>query len=148
MLEADVDKEYGAHVASQLKRAATQNQFAALVSLYFAIGTASFSQSSVLRLANAPGATAIINRPTAPVATGGSTATDARKAGQRQGTAAVGADAVATSTPACHGRCTWLSQSAARLAENYWRNMCCRSSGCRGACVSAGQRCSLAQWKY
>jgi len=43
MLEADVDKEYGAHVASQLKRAATQNQFAALVSLYFAIGTASFS---------------------------------------------------------------------------------------------------------
>ncbi len=50
-------------------------------------------------VATAPGATAI-NRPTAPVATGASTATDARKAGTRGGAVAVGPKAVATSTSA------------------------------------------------
>jgi len=53
MLQADVDKKYGAHVARSLTRAVTQNQFDALVSLCFNIGTGGFSQSSVLRLANA-----------------------------------------------------------------------------------------------
>jgi hypothetical protein len=41
-----------------------------------------------------------VNRPAAPVAMGGSTATDARKAGTRGGTVAVGPGAVATSTKA------------------------------------------------
>jgi lysozyme len=40
-------------VAKSLTRAVTQNQFDALVSLCFNIGTGGFSQSSVLRLANA-----------------------------------------------------------------------------------------------
>jgi lysozyme len=53
LLQADVDKKYGAHVAKGLTRAVTQNQFDALVSLCFNIGTGGFSQSSVLRLANA-----------------------------------------------------------------------------------------------
>ena len=53
LLQADVDKKYGAHVAKSLTRAVTQNQFDALVSLCFNIGTGGFSQSSVLRLANA-----------------------------------------------------------------------------------------------
>jgi hypothetical protein len=58
-------------------------------------------------VATAPGATAI-NRPTAPVATQGSTATDARKAGQRQGTLAVGPGAVATSTQEYAGVPWWV----------------------------------------
>jgi len=53
LLQADVDKQYGAHVAKCLTRVVTQNQFDALVSLCFNIGTAGFSKSSVLRLANA-----------------------------------------------------------------------------------------------
>ncbi len=53
LLQADVEKKYGAHVAKCLTRAVTQNQFDALVSLCFNIGTGGFSQSSVLRLANA-----------------------------------------------------------------------------------------------
>jgi len=52
LLQADVDKKYGAHVAKSLTRAVTQNQFDAMVSLCFNIGTAGFSKSSVLRLAN------------------------------------------------------------------------------------------------
>jgi len=58
-------------------------------------------------VATAPGATAI-NRPAAPVATNGSTATDARKAGQRNGTAAVGPGAVATSTHEHDGVPWWV----------------------------------------
>jgi hypothetical protein len=50
-------------------------------------------------VATAPGAVAI-NRPTSPVATGSGVATDARKAGTRGGSAAVGPGAVATSTGA------------------------------------------------
>lgn len=53
MLQADVDKKYGAHVAKRLTRAVTQNQFDALVSFCFNVGTGGFDQSSVLRLANA-----------------------------------------------------------------------------------------------
>jgi hypothetical protein len=48
-------------------------------------------------VATAPGAVAI-NRPTSPVATGSGAATDARKAGTRGGSSAVGPGAVATST--------------------------------------------------
>ena len=58
-------------------------------------------------VATAPGATAI-NRPAAPVATNGGTATDARKAGQRNGTAAVGPGAVATSTHVDAGVSWWV----------------------------------------
>jgi hypothetical protein len=50
-------------------------------------------------VATAPGAVAI-NKPTSAVATGSGVATDARKAGTRGGSAAVGPGAVATSTPA------------------------------------------------
>ncbi|MVN75830.1 hypothetical protein GO988_05775 [Hymenobacter sp. HMF4947] len=50
-------------------------------------------------VATAPGAVAI-TRPASMVATGASTATDARKAGTRGGSVAVGAGAVATSTRA------------------------------------------------
>lgn len=53
LLLRDVSRQYGAHVASRLKRAVTQNQFDAMVSLCFNIGTGGFDQSSVLRLANA-----------------------------------------------------------------------------------------------
>lgn len=53
LLQADVEKKYGAHVATCLTRAVTQNQFDALVSLCFNIGTGGFSKSGVLRLANA-----------------------------------------------------------------------------------------------
>jgi lysozyme len=53
LLEQDVARQYGAHVASRLKRPVTQNQFDALVSLCFNIGTGGFDQSSVLRLASA-----------------------------------------------------------------------------------------------
>ena len=53
LLQADVDKKYGAHVAKCLTRAVTQNQFDAMVSLCFNIGTGGFDKSSVLRLANA-----------------------------------------------------------------------------------------------
>ena len=53
LLVQDVNKKYGAHVASRLTRAVTQNQFDAMVSLCFNIGTGGFDQSSVLRLANA-----------------------------------------------------------------------------------------------
>jgi hypothetical protein len=68
------------------------------------VGPAKIKNSSV---ATAPGATAI-NRPAAPVATNGSTATDARKAGQRQGTAAVGPGAVATSMHMDTGMPWWV----------------------------------------
>lgn len=53
LLLQDVGRKYGAHVASRLTRAVTQNQFDALVSLCFNIGTGGFDQSSVLRLADA-----------------------------------------------------------------------------------------------
>lgn len=57
-------------------------------------------------VATATGATAI-NRPAAPVATAGSVATDARKAGQRGGASAVGEGAVATATSS-HGPPWWV----------------------------------------
>lgn len=53
LLQRDVDSKYGAHVAKRLTRAVTQNQFDAMVSFCFNIGTGGFDQSSVLRLANA-----------------------------------------------------------------------------------------------
>ena len=53
LLRQDVDKQYGAHVASRLHRDVTQHQFDALVSLCYNIGTGGFDQSSVLALANA-----------------------------------------------------------------------------------------------
>lgn len=53
LLEKDVAQLYGAHVARRLKRVATQNQFDALVSFTYNVGTGGFDQSSVLRLANA-----------------------------------------------------------------------------------------------
>ena len=53
LLQQDVDKQYGAHVARRVHRDVTQNQFDALVSLCFNIGTAGFEKSSVLALANA-----------------------------------------------------------------------------------------------
>ncbi len=53
LLEQDVARQYGAHVATRLTRPVTQNQFDAMVSLCFNIGTGGFDQSSVLRLANA-----------------------------------------------------------------------------------------------
>lgn len=52
LLQRDVDSKYGAHVAKRLTRAVTQNQFDAMVSFCFNIGTGGFDQSSVLRLAN------------------------------------------------------------------------------------------------
>lgn len=68
-------------------------------------------------LATAPGAVAI-NRPSSPVATGGSTATDARKAGTRGGSAAVGPGAVATSTRA--GVAWWWYVAAALTGAVVW----------------------------
>jgi lysozyme len=56
LLVKDVTRQYGAHVAKRLTRAVTQNQFDAMVSLCFNIGTGGFDKSSVLRLANAGGA--------------------------------------------------------------------------------------------
>jgi lysozyme len=53
LLVKDVARQYGAHVASRLTRPVTQNQFDALVSLTYNIGTGGFDKSSVLRLANA-----------------------------------------------------------------------------------------------
>lgn len=53
LLRADVDKQYGAHVASRVHRNVTQQQFDAMVSLCYNIGTAGFDKSSVLALANA-----------------------------------------------------------------------------------------------
>lgn len=53
LLQADVDRNYGAHVAARLLRHVTQNQFDAMVSLCFNIGTGGFDQSSVLALTNA-----------------------------------------------------------------------------------------------
>jgi lysozyme len=53
LLVKDVARQYGAHVASRLTRAVTQNQFDAMVSLTYNIGTGGFDKSSVLRLANA-----------------------------------------------------------------------------------------------
>ena len=53
LLQQDVDKKYGAHVAERVHRAVTQNQFDAMVSLTYNIGTGGFDQSSVLALANA-----------------------------------------------------------------------------------------------
>jgi len=53
LLLADVTKRYGAHVASRLHHDVTQNQFDAMVSLTYNIGTGGFDQSSVLALANA-----------------------------------------------------------------------------------------------
>lgn len=53
MLRKDVAAKYGAHVSNSLKRVPTQNQFDAMVSLCFNIGTGGFSQSSVLRMFNA-----------------------------------------------------------------------------------------------
>lgn len=82
----------------QWQKAQTQNLARA------GVGPTKIKNSSV---ATAPGATAI-NRPAAPVATNGSTATDARKAGQRQGTAAIGPGAVATSTHEHAGVPWWV----------------------------------------
>ena len=53
LLLLDVNRKYGAHVAKRLTRSVTQNQFDALVSFCFNVGTGGFDQSSVLRLANA-----------------------------------------------------------------------------------------------
>jgi lysozyme len=53
LLQQDVDKQYGAHVDKRVDRDVTQNQFDAMVSLCFNIGTTGFDQSSVLALANA-----------------------------------------------------------------------------------------------
>jgi lysozyme len=53
LLVKDVARQYGAHVTKRLTRAVTQNQYDALVSLCFNIGTGGFDKSSVLRLANA-----------------------------------------------------------------------------------------------
>ena len=53
LLLQDVSQQYGAHVASRVHRDVSQNQFDALVSLCFNIGTGGFDQSSVLALANA-----------------------------------------------------------------------------------------------
>jgi lysozyme len=53
LLQQDIDKKYGAHVAGRVHRDLTQNQFDALVSLCFNIGTGGFDKSSVLALANA-----------------------------------------------------------------------------------------------
>ncbi len=53
LLRRDVDRNYGAHVASRVHRDVTQHQFDAMVSLCFNIGTGGFDQSSVLALANA-----------------------------------------------------------------------------------------------
>ena len=53
LLLQDVSKKYGAHVAKRLTRPVTQNQFDAMVSFCFNVGTGGFDQSSVLRLANA-----------------------------------------------------------------------------------------------
>ncbi len=57
LLRADVDKQYGAHVAAHVHRDVTQHQFDALVSLCYNIGTAGFDKSSVLALANAGAST-------------------------------------------------------------------------------------------
>jgi len=53
LLQRDVDRQYGAYVAGRLHRDVTQNQFDAMVSLCFNIGTGGFDKSSVLALANA-----------------------------------------------------------------------------------------------
>ena len=53
LLVQDVARQYGAHVAGRLQRPVTQNQFDAMVSLTYNIGTGGFDKSSVLRLANA-----------------------------------------------------------------------------------------------
>lgn len=68
-------------------------------------------------LATAPGAVAI-NRPSAPVATGASTATDARKAGTRGGSAAVGPGAIATATSS--GPPWWVYVLVAVLGAVGW----------------------------
>ena len=62
LLRADVDKQYGAHVAARLHRDVTQHQFDALVSLCYNIGVAGFTQSSVLALANAGSTSAVAIR--------------------------------------------------------------------------------------
>lgn len=59
LLRQDVDKKYGAHVASRLHRDMTQHQFDAMVSLCYNIGTGGFDKSSVLALANA-GSTSVV----------------------------------------------------------------------------------------
>ena len=53
LLRADVDKKYGAHVENRVHRDVTQNQFDAMVSLCYNIGTGGFDKSSVLALTNA-----------------------------------------------------------------------------------------------
>jgi lysozyme len=53
LLEQDVARQYGTHVAKRLTRPVKQSQFDAMVSLCFNIGTGGFDKSSVLRLANA-----------------------------------------------------------------------------------------------
>ncbi|WP_375418115.1 lysozyme [uncultured Hymenobacter sp.] len=58
LLRQDVSRQYGAHVARRLTRPVTQQQFDAMVSLCFNIGTGGFDKSSVLRLTNAGNATA------------------------------------------------------------------------------------------
>ena len=68
-------------------------------------------------VATAPGAVAV-NRPTSAVATGSGAATDARKAGTRGGSAAVGPGAVATSTSA--GVPWWVYLVAAVAGAVVW----------------------------
>lgn len=58
LLKKDITARYGAAVAKACTRKPTQNQFDAMVSLAFNIGTAGFAKSSVLRLHNAGTATA------------------------------------------------------------------------------------------
>ena len=60
LLQQDVDKQYGAHVAGRVHRDVSQNQFDALVSLCFNIGTGGFDKSSVLALTNAGASSPVV----------------------------------------------------------------------------------------
>lgn len=53
LLKKDIEARYGAAVAKACTRKPTQNQFDAMVSLAFNIGTAGFAKSTVCRLHNA-----------------------------------------------------------------------------------------------
>lgn len=74
-------------------------------------------------VATASGAVAI-NRPTSAVATGSGAATDARKAGTRGGSAAVGSGAVATSTKA--GMPWWVYLLLLVLGATGWELLSAR----------------------
>jgi lysozyme len=59
LLEQDVAKQYGAHVAGRVHRDVSQQQFDAMVLLCYNIGTGGFDKSSVLALANAGSTSAV-----------------------------------------------------------------------------------------